>query len=235
MTDSAVQKPSALATLKALASKKPVPQDAAISAQVDDPAISGAKRNKNTVTLGFDPKFADNAASCSELQKAMKDAEAAFKIYQARVREYGSQKREVYNDTFKSNVTTVCVPYFVDGEDAREERLIQVVCSNRYSVAQDTVLGKKEEMGDWYDKLFTEDVTRVVRPNAEELLRGLLQEVGIEADAVDGIMDQLLETKTKVSTKPEYETLSKEAPESLKNVLDQAVKRAEPGLKFPNN
>jgi len=238
------QQSSALAALKALAQKKAPPAGstaASLVTESNDPAIAGAQRNKNTVTLGVDPAIEDAARECAELKSALDRAEAQFKVRQAELREYGASKRGKYNDTFKCNVTTVAVPFTVevpsDEESAtpgREKRVVQVICSNKYSVAADTVLGLEQDLGDLFPKLFTKAEEKVLKPNAEDLIRNLLTELGISGDELETSMDALFETKTKVATTEGYEQEIKSAPEDVQSVLAQAVKRAAPGLKFPN-
>jgi hypothetical protein len=229
-------KPSALSALKALSQKKPAAAAAALSTQVTDPAIAGAsmaKGSKNVVTLGFDPAFAEKAGQCAGLKEALEKAEAEFKVLQAETREYGSSKRGLYNDTFKANITTVKVPYEVDVPGGgKEKQYISVICSNKYSVQQDIVLGNKEALGELFPRLFTETVTKSLKPNAEELIRGILAEVGLKPDEIETSMENLFDTTTKVATTEGYEQESKRVPDSLKAVLDQAVTRSAPGLKF---
>lgn len=237
------QQSSALAALKALAQKKPAPAGspaASLVTESNDPAIAGAQRSKNTVTLGTDPSIEDAARECAELKAALDRAEAQFKVRQAELREYGAAKRDKYNDTFKCNVTTVAVPFTVevpsDAESAtpgREKRLVQVICSNKYSVAADTVLGLEKDLGDLFPKLFHKEEEKLLKPNAEELIRNLLTELGISGEELETSMGALFETKTKVSTTEGYEQEIKSAPEDVQSVLSQAVKRAAPGLKFP--
>lgn len=226
-------KPSALDALKSLANKKPAPT-AAISVQVNDPAIAGAKKvgSSSTVTLGLDPAFAPHAQQCSALKEALERAEQEFKVLQAEVRDYGASKRGLYNDTFKANVTTVKVPYEIDTPTGKEMQSVSVVCSNKYSVQQDIVLGNKEALGDAFPRLFNEETTKSLKPNAEELIRGILAEVGLGPDEVETSMQNLFDVKTKVSTTEAYEAEAKKVPDALKMVLDQAVTRSAPSLRF---
>src|SRR5512135_92891 len=229
-------KPSALSALKALSQKKPVATSVALSTQVNDPAIAGAsmtKGSKNVVTLGFDPAFAEKALQCASLKEALEKAETEFKVLQSETRDYGAGKRGLYNDTFKANVTTVKFPYEVDVPGGgKEKQYISVICSNKYSVQQDIVLGNKEALGEMFPRLFTETVTKSLKPNAEELIRGILAEVGLKPDEIETSMENLFDTTTKVATTEGYEQESKKVPDALKTVLDQAVTRAAPGLKF---
>ena len=237
-TEAAVTKPSALDALKGLA-KKAAPPTAAIAAQVNDPAIAGAKRDKNTVKLGFDPAVAAVAAHCARLKEALERAESEFKVDQSTLRDYGISKRGVYNDTFKCEVTTVQVPYTVDvpGESddaiAHETKYVQVICSNKFSVQQDIVLGNKDLIGSPFERMFEETTTKSLKPNAEELIRNLLIEVGIKEEDVGATMSELFESKTVIKATDKYESEFKKLPDSVKLVLEQAVTRSQPALKFP--
>lgn len=226
-------KPSALAALKALGSKTPVAGQT-IAAQVNDPAIAGAKRNKSTVSLGFDPKFADSARAAWDRKAALQRAEQDFETSQAACRDYGAEKRKLYNGTFKADVTTVQVPFTVETPAGHETKYVQVVCTNRYSVQKETVLNNREELGEHFDRLFTVEETKSLRPNAEELIRNLLTETaGLEGEALETAMSQLFETSKKVSTTEHYETEVEKTPPHLKSILEQVVTRAQPSLKFP--
>lgn len=237
--------PSALEALKALAKKEKAPAGSVASKLVtdtNDPAIAGAKRGKSktTVTLGLDPSFTDKAREAAQLKEALVSAQAAFKALEGEVREYGAGKRDKYNEAFKCDLTTVEVPYLVevpvqDGSDTpgREQRVVQVICSNKYSVAQDTVLGIEEDLGDLFPRLFDKKEEKVLKPNAEELIRNLLGELGIQGDELENSMAALFETNVSVSATKDYEKEIKKAPEDVQSVLSQAVKRAAPGLKFP--
>lgn len=225
-------KPSALDALRGL-SKKAAPPSAAIAAQVNDPAIAGAKRDKNTVKLGFDPNIAQVAEHTAQLKEALERAEAEFKVDQATMRDYGIGKRGLYNDTFKCEVTTVQVPYTVDVPGGNETKYVQVICSNKYSVQKDIVLGNKELIGPAYERMFEEQTTKALKPNAEELIRNLLTEVaGLSGDELENTMNELFDSTTTVKATDKYESEFKKLPDDVKVVLDQAVTRAQPALKF---
>jgi phosphoglycolate phosphatase-like HAD superfamily hydrolase len=230
------KKISALDTLKALASKKPQTSvDPGIPASIGDPAIAGAKKVKAVVQLGTDPAFMSKASNASELHKALERAASDFAVLQSEVRKYGASKRKIYNETFKANVTTVCVPYEVETPDGKETRFIQVICSNKYSVQGDVVLKNREDLGDYFDKLFTVETEKVLKPDSEDLFRGILGELGLDSEQVENAMANLLEEKNKVKTREGYEQESQDVPESVKIILDQSVTRSEPGLKFQSN
>jgi hypothetical protein len=234
-TATETKKPSALDTLKSLGQKKPAASGFAISATSSDPAIAGAKLGKgssNVVTLGLDPAFTEKAAQCAGLKAAMEQAEAEFKVLQAEARDYGAAKREIYNTTFKSSVTTVKVPYEVDTPTGKEVKTVSVICSNKYSLVKEIVLGHKDALGDAYDRLFKEESTKALKPNAEELIRGILSEIGLKPEEVESSMENLFEETVKVSATENYEFEVKKVPDHLRAILDQAVTRAQPGLKF---
>lgn len=220
---------SALATLKALSGKKPAPPGSVAGEQAADPALAGAKRNKNTVTLGFDPAIAEDALSCAQLKKALEDAATEFAAVQARMRDYGRGKRESYNGLFKANVTTVEVPYLA----GKETKVVQVICSNKYSVAKDTVLNVKEDLGESYDRLFKEERVKALKPNAEQLLVDLLGELGLSEEDRANAMKVLFEERVSVTTTEAYEAEVKKVPAPMQKILSQAVTRSAPSLKFP--
>ena len=232
----------ALDALRSLGRPKPTP-GTILPAGMTDPAIVGAKKDKNTVKLGFDPSMAEKAAYTAKLAEALEQARTDFEIVQAEMRDYGISKRALYNSTFKANVTTVNVPYLFtvpnapgapeDAPVAQETRHIQCICSNRYSVGQEIILNNRESFGEHFDRLFTTTVTKTLKPNAEDLIRGVLLEAGMAAEEVDKAMDSLLETTTKVSAKEDFEQESAAVPEAVQTILKQAVTRSQPGLKFP--
>lgn len=233
MNQTPATKPSALDALRALANKKPAVQSPALSAQVADPAIAGAKRDKNTVKLGFDPSFSERAAQGAHLKAALERATADFEIIQSELRDYGKGKRAVYNEAFKTTITTVGVPYSVETPTGPETKYVQVICSNKYSVQRDMILNNGDTLGEWTEKLFTVEETKRLKPNAEELVRNLFAEMGLAGEELDAAMGSLFETDRKVSTKEDYEQESSKAPPHVKAILDQAVTRSQPGLKFP--
>jgi hypothetical protein len=231
---------SALDTLKRLASKKTVDGQAAsaLTVQLQDPALAGARRDKNVVRLGFDPAMAEKAQTAAELKAALQEAEARFSMIQSDMRQYGADKRELYNDTFKCDVTTVSVPYSVEvpGDPAaRETRYVSVVCTNRYTVARDAALGMLQAQvldQATFDRLFVVETAKRLKANAEELVRGLLGELGMVGDDLENAMQTLFDTETKVSASKDYERRIKEVDDNTRALLAQAVKRVEPALKF---
>ncbi len=229
---------SALDTLKKLSAKKAVDGTAAsaLTTQLQDPALAGAKRDKNVVRLGFDPSVTDKAREAAELKAALEEAEARFALVQTDMRAYGAEKRELYNDTFKADVTTVSVPYSVEvpGSQDRETRYVSVVCTNRYTVQKDAALGMlRAEAIDQgtFDKLFVVETTKKLKANAEELVRGLLGELGMTGDDLEGAMQTLFDTEVKVTASKDYEKRVKEVDDNTRALLAQAVKRVEPALK----
>jgi hypothetical protein len=226
-------KPSALDALRGLA-KKTAPATSALATQVNDPAIAGAKRDKNTVKLGFDPAIAATAQRCAELREALARAEAEFTVDQAAMRDYGSTKRGLYGDAFKCDVTTVCVPYTVEVPGGHETKWVQVICSKKWSIQQDMVLANKDVFGASYERMFVEETVKTVKPNAEELIRNLLTETaGLTGDDLEATMGQLFDTNTTVKARGEnFEEESKKLPDAAKAVLDQACTRSQPALKF---
>jgi hypothetical protein len=241
MSEAAVKKSSALDTLKALAKKKPVKSQSDLVTETNDPAIAGAKKEKNVVRLGIDPGITEAAAHAAALKEALEKAKAEFEIRQGEMRDYGAAKRELYNDTFRTNITTVNVPFTVEvptdeasDTPGRETRFVQVVCTNRYSVEQDAILALEEEIDPaLFGKLFTKTETKTLKPNAEQLVRDLLGELGLEGDDLENSMATLFETTVKIAATKAYEQEIKKAPETVQTVLAQNVTRVAPGVKFP--
>ena len=225
-------KVSALDSLRALAQKKPGMASPSLTIQVTDPAIAGAKRDKSVVRLGFDPSFHDKAAYCSKLKVALDRATTDYEIMQAELRDYGSEKRKLYNDTFKTNITTVAVPFQVETPEGQETKFVNVICSNRYSVQKDMILNNFETLGEWRDRLFKVEVVKKLKPNAEELIRNVFQELGMEGEALEGAMASLFETETKISAAEDFESQETKAPDVVRSILSQAVSRCSPALKF---
>jgi hypothetical protein len=236
MSNASTTKPSALDALRGLA-KKAAPATSPIAVQVNDPAIAGAhlaKKGSSQVILGFDPAIAATAERCAALHEALARAEAEFSVDQAAMRDYGAQKRGLYNDTYKSDVTTACVPFTVQGPGGPETRHVQVICSKKYSVQQSMVLGNKELLGAAYERMFVEETVKSLKPNAEELIRNVFAEVGLQGDELEAAMGQLFDEKTTVKARGEtYEEEFRKLPDQAKAVLDQAVTRSAPALKFP--
>lgn len=230
----ATEKPSALAALKALSKKQAPAAPTALTTQITDPAIAGAqvKKGSSTVTLGFDPAIAASAEQCAGLKAALESAVAEFEVTQATMRDYGSGKRCIYNNTFKADITSVKVPYTVETPTGPETRHVMVVCANKYSVRKEIVLNNKDSLGDAYDKLFVEEKSKSLKPNAEELFRNLLTEIGLSAEEVSTSMDTLFEETVKVAATKDYEKEVQKLPDVLQTLLSQAVTRVQPGLKF---
>lgn len=227
---------SALAALKALSSKGKVEETSKFAAQVNDVAILGATRDgksKSVVKLGLDPEFTVTAEHAARVKENLARAEQEFEIYQGQLRDYGIEKRRLWNSTYKDVITTVCVPYEVDTPEGKERKFVQVTCSNKYSVRQETVLQLKDDLGDTYSRLFTEKEEKVLKPNCEEIVRGLLKEMGLDGEELENSMSSLFDTKLKISTTERYEQESEKLPEDVRRILDQAVTRSAPALKFP--
>jgi hypothetical protein len=228
-------KSSALDALRGLG-KKAAPPASAIATQVNDPAIAGAhlaKKGSSQVILGFDPAIAPVAERSAALKEALERAQSEFEVDQAAMRDYGAAKRGLYNDTFKADVTTVCVPFQVQTPTGHETRHVQVVCTKKWSVRKEIVLGNRELLGDAYERMFAEETTKKLRPNAEELIRNVFAEVGLQGDELEAAMGQLFEEETTVKARDTYEQEYKKLPDQAKVVLDQAVTRSSPALKFP--
>lgn len=233
---------SALETLKNLASKKPTEDKSTLATQLQDPAIAGAKRDKSVVRLGFDPSVTSLAREGSEFKEALDRAKARYEIVQSQLRDYGSQKRTVYQKTFKSKVTTMAIPYVIevpssesDESDTpgRETRYVQIICQNKYSLQSDAVLALEPEIGsDLFSRLFEKRETRKLKDNATDLIQNLLKELGMEGEELSNAMEALFDVETKVSTTKSYEDEIEKAPETVQVALSQCVQRVNPSVKF---
>lgn len=233
---------SALGTLRKLAAKKPVEDNSTLATQLQDPALAGAKRDKNVVRLGLDPAATGLAKEGAELKGALDRAKARYEIVQAQLRDYGAAKRDLYQGTFKAKVTTMAIPYVVEAptgpEDesetpGRETRYAQVICQNKYSVQDETVLALEPDIGpELFPRLFEKKETRKLKANATELIQGLLQELGMEGEELDNAMEALFDVETKVNATKSYEDEIGKAPESVQTALAQCVQRVSPSVKF---
>ena len=230
--NTATKTTSALDALRSLAAKKPATQAPSLTVQITDPAIAGAKRDKNTVKLGFDPHFHEKAAYGAKLKAALDRATSDFEVVQAELRDYGRDKRRAYNETYKTTITTVGVPYTVETPEGNETKYVSVVCANKYSVQKEAVLSNRELLGEAFDRLFNVEVTKKLKPNAEDLVRNILAEQGIVGAELDAVMDTLFDVEQKVTTTEAFEQEVERVPANVKPVIDQLVTRSQPGLKF---
>lgn len=235
--------PSGMDFLKAAIADKPtpgvVPQGLGT---ISDPAIAGAVRKgkSSVVKLGLDPSILEDAREAASLTGEIKKLTALFSVRQAKMRDYGASKRKAYNRVYRTDITTVDVPYTVEVQDdqnsdtpGRETRFVQVVCANKYSVSDDPILAAKDTvLAGWFEKLFNTERTKVLKPDAETLIRKILSDNGIPEESMQKAMDLLFEEKTKVSTVEAFEALEQEAPEEVRTFLSQSVTRQQPSLKF---
>lgn len=221
---------SALDALKSLANKPQAPVE--IPAQIGDPAIAGARKVGSGVVLGLDLSIAERAAYAAKLKEALDRAEQDWSVVQQEMRDYGASKRIAYNDAFKACIVTVKVPYEVDTPTGKEVRAVQVTCTNKYSVEQEMVQGNKHALGEAYDRLFDEKSTKTLKPNAEELIRGVLREAGLSDAEVDSSMEALFEKSTRVSAKECYEQEILHMPIEVQQLLSKMVRRQQPAVKI---
>jgi hypothetical protein len=219
------------------------PSEVTDLAAMQDPTIRDAKRLKSTVTLGFDTEFSNRVEHGFNLSSAMKAAKEAFTTIESELREYGKTKRSVFNRVFKADITTVKVPFYFDeptGEvkadgtpaTTRTLQYLHVICSNKYSVAKDAVLGMRKDLGDAFGKLFVVESSKTLKPNAEELFKSILGELGLDEAAVAKSMEVLFDTNETVTTTDDYEKEHAKLEENVRLVLDQSVVRQNPGLKY---
>lgn len=193
---------------------------------VTDPALSGAVREKNVVRLGEDPSIQSKAEHAAQLKAALEKAQADFEAIQGEIRQYGKEKRDAFNDHFRTNITTVAIPY-------GDEKAVQVICANRYSVKKDIILNNKDALGSTVNDLFTIETTRSLKAKGEDLLRRLLVEVGVQSKDVEFVLNELTEVEHTVKTVEDYEQKAKLVTDNgVQEILAQAVSRASPALKF---
>ncbi len=237
---------SAIAALMSAISPKTT--DSVVGAEYErkmrDPAIVGAVRkgkSSSVVTLGSDPSVSKDAKAIADIKSRMDDLAADFKVKQEVLRTYGSQKRELYNDVFRTDITTVNIPYSVEvppADDSStpgyETKFVQVTCANKYTVAKDPILeGRETVLGKWFDTLFVKDTKKVLRQNAEDLFRQILIDQGLVDDVLEKAMSALFEEEVSVATVEAYESLEKTAPDHVRQFLSQSVTRNQPSIKFP--
>lgn len=221
--------PSALDVLRGLGKKPDAPVE--IPPHIGDPAIAGARKAGSGVVLGLDLSISERAAYAAKLKEALDRAEEDWAGVQQEMRDYGAQKRLAYNDAYKAAVVTVKVPYEVETPSGKEVRAISVTCTNKYSVDQTMVPGNKNALGEAYGRLFDEETCKVLKPNAEDLIRGVLKEAGLDDAEVQSSMEALFETKTRVSAKECYEKEVLEMPIEVQQLLSKMVKRQQPAVK----
>lgn len=211
-----------------------------LSPAVTDPALQGAKLAKNVVLLGLDPQVTRIAARAVKLIAILKDRQELFAFVQGELRAYGKAKRDGFNDLMKRDVTTVSIPYFArvpkdpaSETPGRELRYVQVICTSKYSVAKDTVLRMEKDLGDAFKRLFVKAEERVLKPDTLGLFKQILKDLGVPEDRVAPTLDVLFETNIRVLACDDYEAEHKKLPEATRAILDQAVIRQQPSLRFP--
>jgi hypothetical protein len=231
---------AALAELLALTAPMPAASTLASSTpEADSPAIREATLTNHVVTLGLDPAFTGKAARAAKLNALLRDAAQVFATSQAELRTYGKAMRDAYNGAMRCDVTTVNVPYYVkvpkdptSETPGRKLEHVQVICTSRYSVAKDVVLKMEKELGEAFQKLFVKGESRYLRPNVEGLVKQILKDLGVPEERIEPTMGVLFTTDVTVAAHANYEAEHKRLPEKTRAILDQAVVRQQPGLKF---
>jgi hypothetical protein len=209
-------------------------------AEGTDLALQGATLAKNVVKLGLDPKVASVAARAVRLRAILEARAAMFADVQKELRTYGKAKRDAYNAAMRRDIVTVSIPYFARvPKDAasetpgRELRYVQVICASTYSVNKDTVLRMETELGDAFKKLFVTSEAKYLKQDAEGLFKQILKDLGVPEDRIAPTMGVLFETTVRVSANDNYEAEHKKLPEKTRAILDVAVVRQQPSLRFP--
>lgn len=200
---------------------------------LEDPVIRTAQRNKATVTLGVDPNFKEVAKEAAVLNASLKTLKTSFEKLQAKIREYGSNKRTSYNRVFHSDVVTVNIPYeAVNDKNEVAFKQIQVICSSRYNVAKEAILKLEKELGDKFSKLFVKDTKKVLKANSEDLFKQILLDLGVPENKIASTMSILFDEDVTVNTTENYEKELQSLTSDLKLILNQNVIRSQPGIKF---
>jgi hypothetical protein len=109
---------------------------------------------------------------------------------------------------------------------------VQVICTSRYSVTKEVVLKMEKELGETFAKLFVKGEHKSLRPNVEGLVKQILKDLGVPEERIEPTMAVLFATDVTVAAHPNYEVEHKRLPEKTRMILDQAVVRQQPGLKF---
>ncbi len=220
----------ALEVIRALSIKRAQEAAAAQETPVSqDPVILGARREKNVVVLGDEAWIAEAAAAGADLKKTINDAQEAFDMISADLRKYGKEKREAYNKAFSADISTVAIPY--TGPDG-SPTTVQVTVADRYTVQKEVVLNNKDNFGPMFDRLFKVEETKKLKPNAEALIRGVFQDLGLSGEDLENTMQNLLDTEVKVSTKKDFEKLATDCTPNQKAILEQSVTQAQPAVKY---
>lgn len=230
---------TAISALKALA-KNEKATDLADVTTLGDPSLNGAKRVKNAVELNPDPEIEESAAKAAILKAELDKKDAEYKILQAVLRDYGAKKRVLFNRVYKTDVTTVSVPYRVEvpidpnsETPGVETQRVQVICTNKYTVAQDSVKELKPSLGANYGRLFVEETEKVLKSDGEAMIRKVFEELGLSPNEVDSVMGQFFDVTVTVKAADSYEKEFNKLPENVQDVLNHSVTRVQPAIKFP--
>jgi hypothetical protein len=206
--------------------------DSKTEIQNQDKVVLQAKREKNAVTLGFDPVINTRAQQAAMFRNRLEEAQAVYNSCAQELREYSAEKKETYNQTFQSDCTTFKIPYQVG---ANEFQFVQITFSNRYTLQQDTVIALRDSNSvpenEW-DRLFSTKTTKYLKPEAVELLEKLLSEFGV--NDVPAAMAALFDTTVEVAANKDYEKQLQSCSESTKKLVE-CVRRVSPSVKFPGS
>lgn len=193
-----------------------------------DAAILGSVRERSVVRLASDGPIAKWAALGATLVQKIRNTTAEFEEVQARLRQYGLEKTRAYNSAYKTDISTVSIPYEVEGET----RHVQVVCQNKYSVSKDMILNNRDRLGSWMEKLFRVDRQRKLRPEGEVTIRKILGELGLSSEEVESEMSRMFETEVRILVSDDYESARAAAPPDVAEMLDHAVVRQNPSIRY---
>jgi hypothetical protein len=187
----------------------------------------------------LDPKFTAKAARAAKLNALLREATQVFTTSQVELRTYGKAMRDAYNAVNRRDVTTVKIPYYArvpkdpaSETPGRKLEHVQVICTSRYSVAKDVVLKLEAELGEAFPRLFVKGESKYLRPNVEGLVKKILLDLGVPEEKIEPTMAVLFATDVTVAAHENYETEHKRLPEKTREMLDKAVVRQQPSLKF---
>jgi len=164
-----------------------------------DPVVAGAKRDRNTVKLAYDPDFAWRAAEGARVKAELDKVSNEYELLQNELREYGMQKRSLYNEAYRTTIATVAIPYLTAPEGG-EMKSVQVICSNKYSIKKDMIVNNEDVLGGWMQKLFNVETVTKLRPDAEEKIRQVFVGLGMQGETLAQMMGTIFETEFKIST-----------------------------------
>jgi len=207
-----------------------------VAPEPPDVALDGATREGDVIVLGRDPAIEERAAEGAALHDAKVAAEKAYEEITPELRAYGTAARDRYNDRFGAKITTVKLPF---SDDDGEERRCAITSSRSFKVKTDVILTLKPKLGDAFGELFVETEEEVLKPAVaaafDGVLKGALVEAGVPKvtkKLLAAIHAALFEKRTTVTVVEDYEAKIAAATPDLRKMVDHAVTRATPTVKW---